>query len=324
MIDWGTDYGIDLSTDGARRWQRAIRPRADRPRDPREYAVWCLRVARRTGLALWEHPYRIPEGPHAGKVYPVTIADNARWAILLAGWCRIPPSEWRPGGRGEAWLTYYVHAQGEPGRGLGSPYNQAPEGLARAWSLGLPATHPAVRLCHLLPQRWRGGRRRIEAVTRLALRLRGLRGGEARSVLPVDLRTADLRRLSRMSGACLRGMDCVRTYVPLPRLGRGIDWTAMACAARLFAAVDRDRLRSERVPARLWRDSIPSGVSVPRPAPPGIDTLGTASTLERARRASVAWRPLDLREPAAWTPDLDEYDPAVARMRLVVAEVCCD
>jgi len=142
--------------------------------------------------------------------------------------------------RWESWSAYWDATQGRPAT-VGSPYNDEPAGVARAWRLGIATARYPRGVAHLLPARWAGGRERIQAILRLSPRLRGA------YLLP--LKTSDLRRLARLSGAFLRAL--LGTRLPVDAAGH-VDWAAVAAAHARWLALPRGRLRAARVPARMW------------------------------------------------------------------------
>ena len=143
--------------------------------------------------------------------------------------------------RWESWSAYWTATQVRPDI-VGSCYNDRSAGVARAWRLGITAARYPRGLSHLLPERWRGGRERILALTVLSRRLRG-------AVIVDGAKTADLRRLAKLGGAFLRAIIGAWDSI---FVGNRVNWYAVAIQHQRWVALPHARLRAARVPARLW------------------------------------------------------------------------
>lgn len=243
------EYGEEVWTSqGARRYLRLGSPRKIPTAGGYVAAVRRL-TCRRGAPASWRD---LPDGAAGGV--------DGRLIAALHNLC--PPRAWLPGGRAEAWLAYWEATQTRPGV-VGSDHNDLPEAAARAWRLGLPAGAYPRGLAHLLPERWRGGHRRVRAVLRLARLARP--GGQAPATvgdgLPAGLRTADLRRLSRLSGAALRAL----LGRSLPVVHGRVVWAAVATALLdLPRGPARAALEDLRVPAADWlAEPVLRGAALP-------------------------------------------------------------
>lgn len=218
------DYGCDITRPvGVARYARALRGMSRR-----RYVETVQRILRHTG-------------------------DYVPRSVIAAVW-RSPavrPSEWAdPDGRGLSWVGYWRATQARPGR-PGSPYCDDPDAVARAWALGVPADAYPHGWAHLLPEVGRDTprrQRRIDALVRIGRRLRG-RLKHARTYLPQYIRTADLRRLSRLSGGALVALAAGDGLYDLTDQAGNVDWPRLH--AQLRAHADRTARRGG-VPSCLW------------------------------------------------------------------------
>jgi hypothetical protein len=224
------DYGCDVTrAEGARAYLRATVPSApskietarDYVRIVRRVAPWTRRVDGRLIAAVWREP-------------------------------SIRPRAWiDPADLGRQWIDYWHEAAPRPDV-VGSCYNPTPETVARAWRLGIPAERVRALGSALsgLPASWRGSRDRIRALLRVA------RVGF--SIFPEEIKTADLRRLARLSRAALRYLVSV-SAIFVDDSGR-IDWQRIARALRKYTRLPREELMLARVPATDWQHWTNLGV----------------------------------------------------------------
>lgn len=208
------DYGHDVTTvDGADRHRRQSAPSR-----PLSWGRYCALVKARANV-------------------------DGRLIEPLYRRAPTPPREWFEGGRGQAWLDYWQATQPRPGT-VGSPYNDDPMHTVVAWRLEIPAKHYPKGLAHLLPLRWRDGRVRARTVMRLARRMNG-------GYLP-DMKTADLKRLSRMSGAFLRAA-AEDAAIRVDETTRRLDWVVLAQWQRdVWQELPRHVLQHTYMLAKHW------------------------------------------------------------------------
>lgn len=215
------DWGVVDATDSSS-WERAAHPaRSGRIRTPGKY-VHILR-----------------------KMYPDLKSVDGR--LLAAVWRNPAIKPWDRD-RLDSWLDYWFKTQPRP-KVVGSVVNDYPDEVARAWSLGInPEDYPLNNMCHLMGE---SGHRRIAAVVRL-----GRKGAK----LPM-MKTADLVRMSKFSGAFLRylrwawaGADAEYPGYALDALvqGQDVDWECVRYWHHQFNKLPQSTLRSAGVPANKW------------------------------------------------------------------------
>jgi hypothetical protein len=223
------DYGCDITcAEGARAYLRATVPSAPSKIETARDYVWIVRR-----VAPWTHG----------------VDDR----LIAAVWRKpsIRPRAWiDPADLGRQWIDYWHEAAPRPA--VGSCYNPTPETVARAWRLGIPAERVRALGSALsgLPASWRGSRDRILALLRVA------RVGF--SIYPEEIKTADLRRLARLSRAALRYLVSV-SAIFVDDSGR-IDWQRIARALRKYTRLPREELMLARVPATDWQHWTNLGV----------------------------------------------------------------
>jgi len=255
------EYGYDVSTaEGVRAYARATSAVPRPIMSAAEYA-WILR--------------RMLGRPR----------EDAR--LMAPFWREVPmaPSVLAP--RYAEWLAYYQEAVPRP-ETVGSRYNDPPAQVAWAWRLGIPSRAYPRGWGHLLPPRgWVGGRERIRALIKLSRR-----SHEAGA--PESAKTADLRRLARLSGAFLRAAQ--GSGAGLWAGDGSVVWETVASLHTRWLALGaraRARLQCAHVPASEWL--VPGILGAMRRGFKGYsgwEWIGESLSRARRDRAAQGFDPL--------------------------------
>ncbi len=151
----------------------------------------------------------------------------------------VKPSEWAPQGRAWDWISYWNQAAKWP-ETVGSCHNVDPYTMARCWVIGIPSNLAnSVPWYGLRSGSWTGQRRRILALWEISRK-----GG---GMWTSGMKTADLCRMARLSGAFLRFVEGHNGWSDA-----NISWESIAKYQEKYQTIPRQMLMRAGIPAREW------------------------------------------------------------------------